>query len=58
MRGDSTMEKLSTLKPVFDRRFGTVTAGNSSYLSDGGAAVLLASEEAAEKLGLRPLAVL
>ena len=44
VRGDSTMEKLGSLKPVFDRRFGTVTAGNSSYLSDGGAAVLLASK--------------
>ena len=58
VRGDSTMEKLGKLKPVFDRKFGTVTAGNSSFLSDGGAAVLLASEEAAEKLGLRPLAYL
>ncbi len=58
VRGDTTMEKLATLKPVFDRRFGTVTAGNSSYLTDGGAAVLLASEEAAQRLGLEPIAVL
>jgi len=57
VRGDSTLEKLGKLRPVFDRKFGTVTAGNSSFLSDGGAAVLLASEEAAEKLGLRPLAI-
>jgi len=58
IRGDSTMEKLSTLRPAFDRRFGTITAGNASYLTDGGAAVLLASEEAAERLGLRPMAAL
>jgi acetyl-CoA acyltransferase len=58
VRGDSTKEKLAKLRPAFDRRFGTITAGNSSYLTDGGAAVLLASEDAARKLGLRPLAVL
>ncbi len=58
VRGDTTMEKLGKLRPAFDRRFGTITAGNASYLTDGGAAVLLASEEAAERLGLRPLAVL
>jgi len=58
IRGDSTMEKLGTLRPAFDRKFGTITAGNASYLTDGGGAVLLASEEAAERLGLRPLAVL
>ena len=58
VRGDTTMEKLANLKPVFDRRFGTITAGNASYLTDGGAAVLLASEEAARRLGLKPIAVL
>jgi acetyl-CoA acetyltransferase family protein len=58
VRGDSTMDKLAKLKPVFDRRFGTITAGNASYLTDGGSAVLLASEEAADRLGLQPLAVL
>jgi acetyl-CoA acetyltransferase family protein len=58
IRGDTTLEKLAKLRPAFDRRFGTITAGNASYLTDGGAAVLLASEEAAERLGLRPLAVL
>jgi acetyl-CoA acyltransferase len=52
------MEKLGKLRPAFDRKLGTITAGNASYLTDGGAAVLLASEEAAERLGLRPLAVL
>jgi len=58
VRGDTTMEKLAKLRPAFDRRFGTITAGNASYLTDGGAAVLLASEEAARRLGLQPLAVL
>ena len=58
VRGDTSIQKLGKLRPVFDRKFGTITAGNSSYLSDGGAAVLLASEEAAERLGLRPVAAL
>jgi len=58
IRADSTMESLAKLRPAFDRRFGTITAGNSSFLTDGGAAVLLASEEAARKLGLEPVATL
>lgn len=58
VRGDSSLDKLASLKPAFDRRFGTITAGNSSYLTDGGAAVLLASEEAAARLGLEPIAAL
>jgi acetyl-CoA acyltransferase len=58
IRGDSTPESLANLRPAFDSRFGTVTAGNSSYLTDGGAAVLLASEEVAERLGLKPVASL
>jgi len=57
IRGDTTLEKLAALPPAFDRRFGTVTAGNSSFLSDGAAAVLLVSERRAERLGLAPLAV-
>ncbi len=57
IRGDSTIEKLAGLSPAFDRRFGTVTAGNSSFLTDGAAAVLLASEEKAAELGLRPIAL-
>jgi acetyl-CoA acetyltransferase family protein len=57
IRGDTTLERLAALTPAFDRRFGTVTAGNSSFLTDGGAAVLLASEEKARELGLEPLAV-
>jgi acetyl-CoA acyltransferase len=58
VRGDSTLERLGSLRPAFDRRFGTVTAGNASYLTDGAAAVLLASEEAARSLGLTPIAAL
>jgi acetyl-CoA C-acetyltransferase len=59
VRGDSTVEKLSQLKPAFDRSAaGTLTAGNSTALTDGAATVLLASEEWAAKRGLRPMAYL
>lgn len=54
-RRDSTMEALSRLKPAF-RKNGSVTAGNSSGLNDGAAAVLLMSDEKARELGLKPLA--
>jgi acetyl-CoA acyltransferase len=57
IRGDSTLEKLAGLRPAFDRRFGTITAGNSSYLTDGASAVLLAGEAGVRKLGLRPSAM-
>ncbi len=50
------LEQLAALKPVFDRTYGTVTAGNSSPLTDGAAAVLLMSEERARALGYAPLA--
>ncbi len=56
VRTDTDLEKLAKLKPVFDRKFGTVTAGNSSPLTDGAAAVLLMSEEKARELGYEPLA--
>jgi acetyl-CoA acyltransferase len=56
IRPDSSMEQLRTLKPVFDRKYGTVTAGNSSPLTDGASAVLLMSEEMASSLGYAPLA--
>jgi acetyl-CoA acyltransferase len=56
IRADSTMEKLKSLKPVFDRKYGTVTAGNSSPLTDGASAVLLMSEERAKSLGYEPMA--
>ncbi len=59
IRPDTTMEKLAKLPPVFDRSpEGTLTAGNSSPLTDGAAAVLLMSEEKARELGKQPLAYL
>ena len=54
-RRDTTLEKLSTLKPAF-KRDGSVTAGNSSGINDGAAAVLLMSEKRANELGLKPIA--
>jgi len=56
VRTDTTIEQLTALRPVFDRRYGSVTAGNSSPLTDGGAAVLLMREEKAKALGYEPLA--
>lgn len=53
IRGDTTVEKLAKLRPAF-RRDGTLTAGNSSPLTDGAAAVLLMSEDKAKALGLEP----
>jgi len=55
LRPDSTMEKLASLKPAFDKTsgHGTLTAGNSTGLSDGAAAVLLASDEWAAQRGLK-----
>lgn len=58
VRAETSMEALAKLKPVFDRRYGTLTAGNSSPLTDGGSAVLLMSEEKAKALGYRPLGYL
>ncbi|HEX8133719.1 MAG TPA: thiolase family protein, partial [Actinomycetes bacterium] len=55
IRRDTSMEKLAGLKPAF-RPDGQVTAGNSSQISDGAAALLLASRAVAERLGLRPQA--
>lgn len=54
-RRDTTMEKLASLKPAF-KKDGSVTAGNSSGMNDGAAAVLLMSEKRAVELGLKPLA--
>jgi acetyl-CoA C-acetyltransferase len=56
IRRDSTMEKLTALKPFFDKKFGSVTAGNSSQVSDGAALLLLASKEAVKKYQLPVLA--
>jgi len=56
VRADSTLAQLSALKPVFDRQYGTVTAGNASPLTDGAAVVLLMREDVAVALGYTPLA--
>lgn len=55
IRKNQSMEALSKLRPVFDRRFGTVTAGNSSQITDGAAFVLVMSKEKAESMGLPTL---
>lgn len=55
IRTDSTPEKLATLRPIFDRLTGTVTAGNSSQITDGAVALLVGTEAAAKRLGLEPL---
>jgi acetyl-CoA acetyltransferase family protein len=55
-RPDTSLEKLAALKPAF-RQGGTVTAGNSSGLNDGAAALVIASEEKAKELGIEPLGV-
>lgn len=52
VRPDTTMEKLARLKPLFDRKFGLVTAGNSSQVTDGAAMVVMASEQAVKKYSL------
>jgi acetyl-CoA C-acetyltransferase len=56
VRADSSVDKLATLNPVFERPWGKVTAGNSSQVSDGASWIILASEEAVEKHGLEPMA--
>ena len=56
IRPDTSLEALAKLKPVFDRKYGSVTAGNSSPLTDGASAVLLMAEEKAHALGYPPLA--
>ena len=55
IRDDTSIDQLALLKPVFDRKYGTVTAGNSSPLTDGAAAVLLMSEDRARSLGYAPM---
>src|SRR5438270_9401820 len=56
IRRDTSLEQMTKLKPVFDRRYGSVTAANSSPLTDGASAVLLMSDAAARALGYTPLA--
>jgi acetyl-CoA acyltransferase len=58
VRKDGTLEGYAKLKPVFDRTYGTVTAGNSSPLTDGASALLLMTEEKAKSLGYTPLGYL
>jgi acetyl-CoA acyltransferase len=58
IREDTSLEALAKLAPVFDRRYGSVTAGNSSPLTDGASAVLLMAEQKARALGYEPLAYL
>lgn len=56
IREDSTVQNLAKLRPVFDKPYGNVTAGNSSQVTDGAALCLLASESAVRKYGLKPIA--
>ena len=56
IRADTSLEQMAKLKPVFDRRYGSVTAANSSPLTDGASAVLLMSSDSAQALGYEPLA--
>jgi acetyl-CoA acyltransferase len=58
IREDTSYEQLAALKPVFDKKYGSVTAGNSSPLTDGGACVLLMNEEKAKALGYTPLGII
>ncbi|HXZ47376.1 MAG TPA: acetyl-CoA C-acetyltransferase [Usitatibacter sp.] len=55
LRRDSSVEKLAKLKPVFDRTYGNVTAGNSSQVTDGAAMLVVAAEDAVREYGLKPL---
>ncbi|MDA0196292.1 MAG: acetyl-CoA C-acyltransferase [Bacteroidetes bacterium] len=52
IRADTTVEKLSKLRPAFDKKHGTLTAGNSSFLTDGASAVLLLSQAKMKELGM------
>jgi acetyl-CoA C-acetyltransferase len=56
VRADTTLEKLGKLPPVFDEEAGSVTAGNSSGITDGASALLVMHADEAERLGLEPLA--
>ena len=58
IRNDTSLEQMAKLRPVFDRRYGSVTAANSSPLTDGASAVLLMAEDVARALGYEPLAYL
>jgi acetyl-CoA acyltransferase len=58
VRKDSTIDAYSRLKPAFDKKYGTITAGNSSPLTDGASALLLMTEAKAKALGYTPLGYL
>ena len=58
IRADTSLDALAQLKPVFDKRYGTITAGNASPLTDGASMVLVMAEEKARALGYRPLAAI
>jgi len=58
IRADTNLESLAKLRPVFDRKYGTITAGNASPLTDGASAVILMSEEKAKSLGIKPIGFL
>lgn len=58
IRENQTPEALAQLKPIFDRRYGSVTAGNASQVTDGAVALLVMSESRAKKLGFQPLGAL
>jgi len=58
IRRDTSLVQMAKLKPVFDRRYGSVTAANSSPLTDGASAVLLMGEDAAQSLGYEPVALI
>jgi len=55
VREDSSVEKLAKLRPIFDRQSGSITAGNSSQVTDGAVALLVGTESAANLLGVEPL---
>ena len=55
VRADASMTGMAKLKPFFDKKYGNITAANSSQITDGAAWVLLASEDAVQKWGLKPL---
>ncbi len=58
IRADSSPEKLAKLRPAFIKPYGTVTAANASFLTDGASATLITSRKKADELGLKPLAVI
>jgi acetyl-CoA acyltransferase len=58
VRKDSSVDTYAKLKPAFDRKYGTITAGNSSPLTDGAAALVLMTESKAKGLGYKPLGYL